>query len=150
LTAGDSGWIKKNLAPLTLRRAVWLVRRLTLANMLHLPSCASMWEEAHLLYKQAPAQQGLATAQQLSPDAAATSIKQEYVRLLMMDIAEQDTMNAREIELAFRIAGRVAASARLEIEPILGALYVVVPEGALRPMPVRRLSHGPALFLDTR
>jgi len=150
LASGDSGWVRKNLAPLTLRRAVWLARRLTLANMLHLPSCASMWEEAHVLYKQALAQQTLATVQHLSPDAPATSVKQEYVRLLMMDIAGQDTMSGRETELAFRIAGRVAASARLELEPILGALHVVVPQGALRPMPVRRLASGPALFLDTR
>jgi hypothetical protein len=103
-----------------------------------------------VLYKQALAQQVLATAQQLSAQAPVTSVRQEYARLLMMDISGQDTMSARETALAFRIAGRVAASVRLEIEPILGALYVVVPEGALRPMPVRRLTHGPALFLDTR
>ena len=149
-SASEGGWIRRNIAPLTLRRAVWLARRLTLANMMHQPNIASMWEEAHVLYKQAGVQQVLAAAQQLSADAPLTSVKQEYVRMLMMDIAGQDTMNAREIELAFRIAGRVAASARLELEPILGALYVVVPQGALRPMPVRRLASGPALFLDAR
>ena len=147
----ESDWVKKNLGQIMLRRALWLARKFVLVNMLHHPNATSMWEEAHVLYRQAHERGVLDTTLRVFPhDELTTSIKQEYVRLFLMEIAGLDTMHGREIELAFRIAGRVAASARLQPEPLPAALYAVVPRGASRPASVRRLGKsGSALYLDT-
>jgi hypothetical protein len=147
----DNGWVRKNLALLLLRWMIWVARRLALAHMLHHPNAELIWEDAHLVYKVARDRHLLDTAQQAFPhDTVATTIKQEYVRLILMEISGHDTMGARETELAFRLAGRVSASARLEPQPLAEALYAVVPQGISRPMQVRRLSSAAdALFLDT-
>jgi hypothetical protein len=148
--AADSPWLEKNLAHVLLRRSLWLGRRLMLANALRQPNAASIWEEMHALYCLADEREVLRTAVRVSADGALTTcIRQEYIRALLIEIAGHDTMRGREIELAFRIAGRVAASALLEAEPIAGAVYGVVPQGAQRPVPVRRLNKTGALYLDT-
>jgi hypothetical protein len=147
----ESDWVRKNVGQIMLHRALWLARKFVLMNMLHHPNATSMWGEAHVLYMQAQEQGVLDTPLRALPtDELTTSIKQEYVRLFLMEIAGPDTMHGREIELAFRIAGRVAASVRLLPEPLPGALYAVVPRGASRPVSVRRLGKsGTALYLDT-
>lgn len=147
----DNGWIRKNLALLLLRWMIWVARRLTLAHMMHHPSAEVIWKDAHLVYKVARDRQLLDEVQRAFPnDTLATTIKQEYVRLILMEISGHDTMGARETELAFRLAGRVSASARLEPQPLAEALYAVVPQGFSRPMQARRLTGAAdALFLDT-
>jgi hypothetical protein len=147
----DSTWVRKNLALLLLRWMIWIARRLTLAHMLHHPNAELIWEDAHLVYALARDWQLLDTPQRAFPhDTIATTIKQEYVRLMLMEISGHDTMGPRETELAFRLAGRVSASARLEAQPLLEALYAVVPQGIARPLPVRRLANpANALFLDS-
>jgi hypothetical protein len=147
----DNPCIRKNLGLVLLRWMIWVARRLTLAHMLHHPNAELIWEDAHLVFKLARDWQLLDAAQRAFPhDTIATTIKQEYVRLILMEISGHDTMGARETELAFRLAGRVAASARLEPQPLPESLYAVVPQGISRPIPLRRLTSAvDALFLDT-
>jgi len=147
----DSAWIRKNLALVLLRWIIWVARKLTLAHMLHHPNAELIWEDAHLVYALARDLQVLDTPQRAFPhDTIATTIKQEYIRLVLMEISGHDTMGPRETELAFRLTGRVAASVRLEPQPLPEALYAIVPKGISRPVLVRRLtSVENTLFLDT-
>lgn len=146
-----SRWIEKNLAHVALRRVRWLARQFTLASMLDLPNIDDIWEELHLLYGLSEERQIFRKVIRVFPGKPQTSsIKQEYVRLLLMDISGLETLLSRDIELVFRIAGRVAASARLELDPISGATCAIEPHGSSRPIAVRRLSGSdkPVLYLD--
>lgn len=149
--AQASRWIDRNLTQLALWRARGLARRFTLANMLHLPDIDHIWEELHLLHGLSEARQVWRKVIRVFPDKAITSsVKQEYTRLLLVDMANMETLRGRDIELAFRITGRIASSARLEPEAIPGAICAIEPVGASRPVAVRRL-HGsgkPGLYLD--
>jgi len=146
----EADWVMKNLGQIMLRRALWLGRKFVLMNMLHHPSAGAIWEEAHSLCLQAYQHGVLEIPLAVPGDDAVTSIKQEYVRLFMAEIAGLDTLHGREIDLVFRIAGRLAAQAQLRPEPIPGALYAVVPSGTSKPISVRRLDKSfMALYLDT-
>jgi hypothetical protein len=146
-----SGWVEKNLALLALRRARWLARRLTLAHMLHLPAVEDIWEDLHLLYELAEARQVLRKVVHVHAGKPLTSsVKQEYTRLVLLDMGGLETLLARDIELAFRITGRIAANARLEPENIPGAICAIVVHGSSRPIAVRRLPEtaSQVLYLD--
>jgi hypothetical protein len=146
-----SRWSEKNLATVALRRAQWIARRFTLVNMLHLPLVDDLWEDLHQLHALAGERQVWRKTVLVHPDSSRTSsVKQEYARLVLIDLAGLEALSGRDVELAFRIAGRVAVNARLEAEPIPGAICAIEPHGASRPVAVRRL-HGTAktvLYLD--
>jgi hypothetical protein len=147
----SSRWNERNVAILALRRVRWIARRFTLANMLHLPAIDDIWEDLHRLYALCEAKQVWRKVVSVYPGKQLTSsVKQEYTRLLLIDMAGLETMRGRDIELAFRVTGRVAVSARLEPEPIPGAICAIEPHGASRPVAVRRLGDTgrPALYLD--
>ena len=144
-------WIEKNFAQLALQRARWLARRFTLANMLHLPVLDSIWADLHALYRLAGERDALRKVIRVDPEKPFTSsVKLVYTRVLLTDMADLDTLRGRDVELAFRIAGRVAANARLEADPIPGAICAIEPHGSSRPTAVRRLheASGPVLYLD--
>lgn len=146
-----SRWVEKNYADLGLRLARWLGRRFVLMNMLRLPNANDVWEPLHSLYQDAEARKMFRKVVPLAPGSAATgSIKQEYVRILLLDMAELETLRGREVELVYRIAGRIAASARLEPDPIPGAICAIDPRGSSVPIAVRRLqgTRAHALYLD--
>ena len=146
-----SPWTERSLALLALRRARWLGRRYALAHMLHLPAIDDIWEDLHALYGLAESRDVLRKVLPVYPgDAAISSVKQEYTRILLTDLAGLESLRGRDIELAFRIAGRVAVNARLDPDPIPGAICAIELRGSSRPTAVRRLpgSPGTVLYLD--
>jgi len=150
---GESEWVSERWAALALRRARWLARRLTLANMLRRAEADAIWEAMHALYFAAESRKRARDLLPVFPgDPFPSSVKQEYIRLLLVDMADLDAMQPREVELAFRIALRLAAAVQLEPGSRSGAtVYAVVPSGANRPEPVSRMGRVPdnALYLDT-
>jgi hypothetical protein len=147
-----SRWMEKTTPTLALMRARWLGRQFTLASMLHLPNIDDIWEDLHLLYALAEARGLWRKATIVTPGKSlASSVKQEYTRVLLMYMADLETLRGRQIELAYRITGRIAARARLELEPIPGAICAIEPHGTSRPAAVRRISgsNAHALYLDT-
>ena len=147
-----SRWVQRNYAQLALRRMRWLGRRLILANMLHLPLVDELWEAAHWLLHEAEGRQADRTVLPVfTGDTHPSSVKLEYVRLLMVEIANPDAMLGREVELVYRITQRLAPAAKLEPEALPNALYAVPPTGARRPGLVRRRKSWPegTLYLDT-
>jgi hypothetical protein len=146
-----SRWTEKNFAHLGVRQARWLGRQFTLVNMLHLPNVDDVWEDLHLLHEQSEARQVFRKVIRVYPGKSLTSsIRQEYARIVLMDMAELETLRGREIELAFRISARVAANARLEPEPIPGAICAIETRGSSRPVAARLLheSNAAGLYLD--
>jgi hypothetical protein len=147
-----SPWVKDNGALLGLRRARWLARRLMLAHMLRLPEADPTWQQLHALYFTAEERQQSRTVLAVFPgDAFKSSIKQEYVRLLLLEMADLPALSARQIELAFRIVGRVASAAQFEKERPDGTVYVVFPSEAHQPVLLARAGELPpgVLYLDT-
>ncbi len=147
----SSAWTDRSLAQLALRRARWLGRRFTLAHMLHLPAIDDIWEDLHALYRLAEASGMLRKVLPVYPGAGSTSsVKQEYTRTMLTDMAALESLRGRDIELAFRVAGRVAANARLEPESIPGAICAIELQGASGPTAVRRLPESvkTVLYLD--
>lgn len=139
----DSAWVADNYAQVAVRNMRWLARRLTLANMLQLSDADGIWASVHRLYLEAVDRKAeRATLPVFPGDPFPSSIKQEYVRLLLLEIASPGSMRGREVELAFRITGRIAAAAKLEEGDVPGAVFGIVPRDSKRPVPVKRL--GPA------
>jgi hypothetical protein len=147
----DSSWVAGNYAQVALRNMRWLARRLTLANMLHIGDVDTIWGAVHRLYREAEERKGARTVLPVFPDHPfPSSVKQEYARLLMIEIASPGSLRGREVELAFRIAGRVAAAAKLEPQALPGAVFGVVPAGKQRPQLASKLAGAKhALWLDT-
>jgi hypothetical protein len=139
--AQDSDWVKENRAKLYVRNVRWLGRRLALSHMLNLNSVGAIWERMHRLHARAE-EEGLAR-QVLAPfegDKATTSVRQEYARLLIFELASPDSMRGRDVELAFRIAGRAAPAVRLEAKATDETPFAVLPEGDARPGPLASLA----------
>ena len=143
--AAASKWVEANLAPLSARKMRWLGRRLALAHMLRLPAVSAVWEALHRLYLFAEAH---GAARQLSPlydgSRFPSSARQEYVRAALLELAGPQSLSAREIELAYRITGRVARMVRAETTASPAAGFAVVPEKDARPGPARRLPSAAA------
>jgi hypothetical protein len=151
--ADKSPWFKENLARVNMRSMRWLGRRLALAHMLHLPVISAVWERIHRRFQLAEAANVSRVAQPIfAGNRQPTSVRQEYVRCLLLELAAPDSMTGREIELAFRVTGRVAAAVRLEATPSDSTVFAVVPAGDAHPVLARRIDHrlaSAALYLDT-
>lgn len=151
--AWNSEWIRDNRVAVMLRHGHWLTRMMILSRMLNLPGADERWTALNNLYRLADEHDLLRSAGSVYPDSPTTSsVKLEYVRMLLMDITRPDRMLARDMELAFRIIGRVAAAAQLEPQPIEGAQYFTVPRDAQRPVALFRHSgriSSKALYLHT-
>lgn len=147
----QSAAVQKLLGPLLARRAAWLGCRFALMHALRQSDAGALWREAHALLALAGKHNLLAAEQRLHPaDPAATSVQLEYARLFLLEIGGLEALRTREIELAYRMAGRYAAQAKLQREPSPGARYGVVPQGASKPLAVSRLGKAAAaLYLDT-
>jgi len=151
--AWKSDWIRDNKVAVMLRRAYWLTRMMILSRMLNLPGADERWAELNRLYRLADQLELLRSVAVVFPGSAATSsVKQEYVRMLLVDITRPDRMLARDMELAFRIIGRVAANVQLEPQAIEGAQYFTVARDAQRPVALFRHTgriSSKALYLHT-
>jgi hypothetical protein len=153
LASGDPAprWIAAQLPQIALQRARWLGRRYTLGNMLHLPNIDDTWEDLHQLYVLCDQRQILRKVTQVHPGKPVmSSVRQEYTRILLTDMAGLEALYGRDIELAYRIAGRIAVNARLEPEQIPGAICAIELRASCRPIAVRRLPEGAkaVLYLD--
>jgi len=134
-------WIKTNRVAVMLRRARWLTRKMILSRMLHLPGADERWTELNDLYRLAAECDLFRNVAAVFPGNPRTSsVKQEYVRMLLLDIIRPDRMLGRDMELAYRLIGRIASSVQLETTPIEGAQYFIVPRGAEHPVALFRHS----------
>ncbi len=135
-----SAWVEANWALLGLRQARWLARRLTLARMLQRPEAEIIWHHLHTLYATAEARQQSRTTLAVFPGSRFhSSIKQEYVRLHLLEMADLAALTTREIELVFRIAGQTGNAAQLEPTRLDGVVYVVQPAGVSQPVRLSRV-----------
>jgi hypothetical protein len=152
-TRQPSAWVQKNLALVFLRNMRWNARRLALAHMLHLPVVSAIWERIHLLHRLAE-ENGVARFAQpvFAGNRFSSSVRQEYARCLLLELGAPESMPARQIELAFRVTGRVASTVRLEAQKTSSTAFAVVPAGDSRPVAAQKLGPNavPApLYIDT-
>ena len=102
--AEKSAWFTENLALVNIRRMRWLARRLALAHMLHLPVVSAIWERIHRRYQLAEEAKLARVAQPVfAGNHYPSSVRQEYIRCLLLELAHPESMTGREIELAFRV-----------------------------------------------
>ena len=132
---GHSRWMKDNLAALSARGLRWLNRRLALTYMLQGAQVPAIWERLHRRF-------GLTVAQDCHrvPVPAHegahynTTAHIEYVRPMLLELAHPDALRPREIELAYRIAARLAPAVRLDTERSGECNFAIVPSGDERPV----------------
>lgn len=130
----DSGWVREHLPRLLVRNMRWLARRLALAYMLKLPQSPAIWERLHRLHGIAaehgvlrngfPAYEGVRFN---------TSPAREYLRPLLLELANPSALGPREVELVYRVAARTASAASLSAEDSTDAAFAVCPGAAARP-----------------
>jgi hypothetical protein len=149
----DSRWVEQNLARLHLRTMRWLCRRLALAHMLHLPSIGAIWAQIHRLFVVAEEAKTARIALPLMDgDRYPTSLCQEYARALLLELANPENLTGRQVELVYRITGRVAAAAGVSAQRGSSAAFAVVPAGESRPGAAGRFGpniHPSPYYLDT-
>lgn len=139
--AWNSAWVKSNRVAVVLRRARWLTRKMILSRMLNLPGADERWTELNEFFRFAVGQDLVRNVAPVFPgNPRGSSVKQEYLRMLLVDITRPDRMLGRDMELAFRLIGRITSSVRLESEPIEGADHFIVPVGGNRPVAMFRHS----------
>lgn len=150
--ARRSRWITAQLPRLAIRRLRWLHRRLALAHMLHAPVEEALWEDVHRVYREA-AEAGCLQAALPAFEGVAyrTSVRREYVRALLLDLAHPSGMRPRAVELSYRVAARVANAVQLSEARTPEAGFAVVPQGASRPTFLGALKPGtaPLLYIAT-
>lgn len=80
-----------------------------------------------------------------------SSAQAEYARAILVDLANPDGIRAREVELLYRIAARVASAVRFEAASSTEANFSLQPSGANRPGLARaRARPAPGqLFINT-
>ena len=148
----SSRWVVQNQARLQVRSMRWLGRRLALAHMLNVPHVPAVWELLHRR-REIAYLRGLAgtTLPAFEGVKYKTSVNREYLRSLLLELAAPDSLRPRQVEMAYRIAARVASVARLELEPNDETAFSVIPSGGTRPIPVDRLKPGKAapLYINT-
>lgn len=141
--AEDSAWMKKNRPLVALRNLRWLNRRLAISHMLQLAAAAAIWERLHRLHAIAEEAKYARTALPVpGNETKSSSVRAEYAHALLLELAAPDGLRGREVELAFRIAQRVAATVQIEASASPEATFAVVPMGDERPLQVRRLGKG--------
>lgn len=140
------------LARVYLRNMRWLAKRLVLAHMLRLPVTGAIWEKIHRRYGLAQ-EDGVATLAQpvYEGNRSVSSSRQEYIRCLLLELAGPDSLPGRQVELAFRVTGRVASAVHIDDKRSDSTVFAVVPMGDSRPMLAAALaaSAAPApLYID--
>ncbi|MGE0873361.1 MAG: hypothetical protein AB7O31_01690 [Burkholderiales bacterium] len=134
-TSGQgSKWVEKNYQAILIRNLRWLGRRLALAYMLQQNLVAAVWEQLHRLYHLAEERNLLRSAAPVFEGSRHNSSTQaEYARAALVDLANPDGIRAREVELVYRIAARVAPAVRFEATQSTEANFSLLPSGAGRP-----------------
>lgn len=135
-----------HVAALSTRALRWLNRRLALTYMLQGGQVPAIWERLHRRF--AIAMEGNLARTMVPAHAGAhynTSAQIEYVRPLLLELANPEALRARQVELVYRVASRLAPTIRLEAEPSSDANFSVVPAADGRPATVERLKAGGAV-----
>jgi len=148
----SSRWVADNQARLMIRSMRWLGRRLALGHMLHVPHTPAMWELLHRRREIAEVRGLAATAlPAFEGGKHSTSVNREYLRALLLELAAPDSVRVRQVELLYRVAARLASTARMESEPTGETAFAVIPAGNARPVPVDRLKPGAVapLYINT-
>ncbi len=141
----SSRWVVENQARLMIRSMRWLGRRLALSHMLQVPYTLGIWELLHRRREIAEVRGLAATAIPAYEGVKyTTSVNREYLRSLLLELAAPDSVRARQTELIYRVAARMATAARLENEPTSETAFGVIPAGDARPVPVDRVKPGAA------
>lgn len=87
-------------------------------QMWYLPIRPRIWEELAALYTDAEREDYLGDVIKPYPnDLLPTNVRQEFLRLLMMDVAAPDSESLAELELSARIVARMAAGFVLHATP---------------------------------
>jgi hypothetical protein len=137
----DADWIRDNRLAVMLRRARWVTRKMILSRMLNLPGAVARWTELNDMYRLAAENDLLRNVSTVfQGNTRTSSVKHEYLRMLLVDITSPDRMLGRDMELAYRLIGRIVSTVQLEPEPIEGALYFIVPVKAHHPVSLFRYS----------
>ncbi|HLX78970.1 MAG TPA: hypothetical protein VKS43_00130 [Burkholderiales bacterium] len=148
----SSQWVVENQARLMIRSMRWLGRRLALAHMLQAPHTPALWELLHRRREIAEVRGMAATAMPAFEGVKySTSVNREYLRALLLELAAPDSVRVRQVELIYRIAARIASTAKLEYGPTSETAFAVIPAGDARPVPVDRFKPGAAapLYINT-
>ncbi len=150
-TSGQgSKWVEENYHAILIRNLRWLSRRLALAYMLQQNLVAAIWERLHRLYRLAAEHKLLQSAAPVFEGSRHHSSTQaEYARAVLVDLAGPDGIRAREVELVYRIAARVAPAVRFEAEPSTEANFSVLPSGGSRPGLARAKAAPGRVFVNT-
>lgn len=93
-------------------------------QMRYLPVKSRIWEELAALYSEAENDHYSKEVIKAYPsDALPTNMRQEFLRLLMMDVAAPDSESLAELELSARVVARMAAGFAFGVAPEEGCLY---------------------------
>jgi len=139
--APESRWLEQNLPLVLIRWMRALVLGATLGRMLQLPPAGGIWVMLKFAYRRAQLAkaEGRPVAAH-SDEQRRGSVRQEFIRGALIELASPDGLKAREIELMFRIAGRFAASVQLVGTESPDYIYAVDPESDSGPVSLRRVS----------
>jgi hypothetical protein len=128
-----------------------LGRRAAVRRMLYLAPLAGEWREISALYQRAVELQAERLPVRLeSIPPRMTSVRQEYVTLLLFEMMMPGGLKIRHMVLAYRIANRFARGVQLMSEAVAGARCFIDPADDHPPRKVARATPGPgALYVDT-
>lgn len=128
-----------------------LGRRAAVRRMLYLAPLAGEWREINALYLRAVELQAERLPVRLdSNPPRMTSVKQEYVTLLLFEMLMPSGLKLRHMVLAYRIANRFARGVQLMSEAVEGARCFIDSADDHPPRKIVRAKPGPgALYVDT-
>jgi len=139
--APPSRWLEENLALVLVRWTRALVLGATLSRMLQRPPGEGVWVKINYAFRRArlaKAEGRLVAA--FGDETRRTSVRQEFIRGALIELASPDGLKARELELLFRIAGRFAATVQLTAAENPDAMYAVDPDTDTGPVSLLRVS----------
>lgn len=109
-------------------QAIYYFSRLALLNyQLYCPQPKGLWYNVHQLYAHARDEQ-LTKHTYTSVDEASSSIRQQYLRLLMLGCAQTRQLKQNDIELIFLNLSALAEAATLYTPPTDNELWVINPD----------------------
>jgi len=128
-----------------------LGRRAAVRRMLYLAPLAGEWREISALYLRAVELQVERLPVRIdSNPPRLTSVRQEYLTLLLFDMMIPGSLKLRHMVLAYRIANRYSRSVQLVAEAVEGVRSFIDPADDRPPRKMTRATPGPgALYVDT-
>jgi hypothetical protein len=146
-----SNWVRRNSALLLARWARALTQRAVLRRMLREPMDTELWSSLNSVLERARRLKlDRVVFAAYAGDTKLTSVRQEYLRAALFEIAAPESVKVRDMEMLLRIAGRYAASVQMVEAPVSACAYGIDPGNARGPVAVERLERRSGVwFLDT-